>query len=148
MRTGLLTAALLLCCCFSVRSQTFFHELSQDTIVRLPGFPGPTYLLGGKKLNLPVMSWFMSEVQPARDNILGATVSHQLASLGYTFGAVFTTSGLLIRNSNRGASGDLLVVAAIGLGTGLLFQAVENGFKRRAVRQYNQYISRHFFGSH
>ena len=137
-----LTFFLLLGLMATLRAQPLYHELAQDTIVTRAGFPSPTYLLGGKRLNLPVMQWFLIDVSGAAENIMFARVANQFSTAGYTYGVAFGMSGLLLRGTNRAVANDFLKGSVLGLGTGIAFHLVTNSLKRAAVRRYNAEVRR------
>jgi len=125
-------------------AQNTYKEIAQDTIVTLPGFLGNTYLLDGKKLNLQVMQWFMSDHPNAYSNIRAATLSDQLSVAGYTVGGVFLLSGFLVKDEDAALSRDLLLWGGIGIGSGLILQVVSLSYQKSAIRIYNDDIRRYY----
>ncbi len=124
----------------SLSGQTPYHQMAQDTIVRLSDFPNSAYLLNGKKLNLSVMEWFMSDYPRPHEHIRMAIFTDQLSILSYTFGGVFCLSGLLLRNEDQRLGDSLLRTGAIGLASGITFQIFSGSAQRKAVNAYNREI--------
>ncbi|HQU59016.1 MAG: hypothetical protein KDD02_09435 [Phaeodactylibacter sp.] len=120
--------------------QDTFHELAQDTIVTRPAFLGNVYLLDGKRINLQVMQWFMTDHPLAYDQIRGAAVTDQMAVIGYTAGGLIFLSGYLIGQQDQGTGNDLMLMGGAGLGAGFFLTLISNGYKRRAVLFYNKDI--------
>lgn len=137
----------IISCCvflFSLRSQTPYHELAKDTIVTRPVFMGNTYLLDGKKLNIQVMQWFMTDHPLAHDQIRGAVLTDQLAAVSFTIGGIIFLGGVLIRQDDQGVGEDLMLMGGAGIGAGLLFSIVSGGHQHRAVQLYNEDIKRYY----
>jgi hypothetical protein len=133
LTTGLLLAATL-------ASQTPYRSLPQDTIVVRPGFLNNIYLLDGKRLNLQVMQWFMTDHPAPYSNIRAAAVADQLAVAGYAVGGLIFLSGYLIRQQDPSTGKNLMRTGGLGLGAGLILTIASNGFQHKAVLLYNEDI--------
>lgn len=127
--------------------QSPYHELAKDTIITHPAFFGNIYLLDGKQLNTQVMQWFMTDHPLAHDQIRVAVVSGQMAAVSYTVGGMFFLGGFLIRQDDRAAGEDLMLMGGAGIGAGLLLTIVSGGHQRRAVQLYNEDIRRYMESS-
>lgn len=125
---------------YQMQGQRTYLQISQDTIVQLPGLLGKTYFLDGKKLNLSVMNWFMTDYPAAHDKIRVAVLTDQVSIVGYTLGGLFGFTGLLIQPKDAQLSNDLLKIGAVTFGAGMVLQIVSGTFQRRAVRAYNQEV--------
>lgn len=118
--------------------QNMYRSIASDTIITVRSFPTNIYLLDGKKLNLPVMDFFMSDCAAAHDQLRFAMLSNQLAAAGYSIGTLFGLTGLLVNRQSPQLGGNLLQIGGVGIGTGFLFQVFSNKFKKKAVRLYNE----------
>ncbi len=136
-RTTIALTVLLLCS-KAATGQNTYQNIVRDTIVTLRGFPTNTYLLDGKKLNLSVMDWFMSDYPAANDQINLCILTEQVSVASYSIGALFGLTGLLINQQDPHLRHDLLQLGGIGIGSGIIFHLFSGGFKRRAVRYYNE----------
>jgi hypothetical protein len=141
-----LLTCLALVICMSLSAQTTYNQLVRDTIITHSGFLAPTYLLNGKKLNLTVMQWFMSDYPVAYDPIRAAVVSDQLSVVSYSIGGLIAVTGLLVIQTNEGLGREMLMVGGGGLGGGLILQFLSAGYQKKAVREYNQCIRNNFEG--
>ncbi len=141
-----LTIALALCNQL-LHGQPTLSTMSKDTIVARSELLSTTYLLNGKKLNLPVMQWFMSDYPEAHDNIRVSALSNQISLAGFSVGALFGFTGLLIFNQNERVGSDMLKVGAVGMGTGVAFHLISASYKRRAVRNYNRAVKKLYHAS-
>ncbi|MCO6475812.1 MAG: hypothetical protein J5I94_04285 [Phaeodactylibacter sp.] len=128
-------------------AQSPYHELAKDTIITRPVLFGNIYLLDGKQLNIQVMQWFMTDHPMAHDQIRVAVVSGQLAAVSYTVGGMIFLGGLLIRQDDRAAGQDLMLMGGAGIGAGLLFTLVSGGHQRKAVQLYNEDIRKYLNSS-
>ncbi|MCB0560284.1 MAG: hypothetical protein H6573_33140 [Lewinellaceae bacterium] len=137
--------------CFSLLagalSQSPYHEMAKDTIITRPLFFGNAYLLDGKRLNIQVMQWFMTDHPLAHDQIRVSVVSGQMAGVGYTVGGMIFLGGLLVGQDDRAAGEDLMLMGGVGIGAGLLLSIISGGHQRRAVQLYNEDIKRYFNSS-
>ena len=132
---------LYLLLCLQLRAQSpIYRYIATDTIITKDAFAGNVYLLNGKKMNLAVMSWFMSDFPKANDQIQVARISNKLTNTGYVVGGVFFLGGALAYENNRPASNDFFTVAGVAAGSALVFQMITNFFKKEAVNSYNQDI--------
>ena len=109
-----------------------------DSILTLKHGVGATYYMKGRKMNLPIMEWFMQDHPAAKKEISGAIVADQLSVVGYTVGSIFTITGLLVYEPNKHLGQDLMMMGGISLGVGILFQVVSGKYKKRAVERYNE----------
>jgi hypothetical protein len=125
---------------FPIEGQTTYQQIAKDTIVQIPGLLGKTYLLDGKKLNLSVMEWFMTDYPEAHEQVRAAVVTDQLSIVSYTFGGLMGIAGILTRSENRSLSNDLLTIGGVGVGGGITLQIISGSFQRRAVHSYNANI--------
>lgn len=132
----LLTFLFVLVVAFTTAQPTY-HTIAQDTIITIPRFPRNTYLLNGKKLTLPVMRWFMEDYQLANDQVELAVLTNQLSVSGYSIGSVFLLTGFFINDQNRQVSNDIIRLGAVGIGAGILFQILSQGYEKKATRYYN-----------
>ncbi|MCO6489619.1 MAG: hypothetical protein J5I98_14485 [Phaeodactylibacter sp.] len=130
-----------------VFSQSPYHELAKDTIITRPALFGNAYLLDGKRLNIQVMQWFMTDHPLAHDQMQVAVVSDQMAAVSYTIGGIIFLGGLLIRQDNRGTGEDLMLLGGAGIGGGLLLSIISGSHQRRAVQLYNEDIKRYYNSS-
>ncbi len=136
----------LLCLCLcvllfgQVQAQNTYHQIARDTIIRIPGFLGSTYLLDGKRMNLSVMEWFMSDYPQAYDQIRLAVLTDQVSIVSYTIGGLFCFSGLLIQPEDMQTGGKLLRIGLGGIGGGVAFQLLSNRFQKKAVEKYNEEV--------
>ena len=121
-------------------AQPNYHFLAQDTIVTLRQFPRNQYLLDGKKLNLPVMRWFMSDYPQADEQIRLAALTNQLSITGYSVGTVFLLTGLFVWEDNQPLSDELFRLGGLGFAGGILFQVLSQNYEKKAVRYYNRDI--------
>ncbi len=119
-------------------AQSTYQSIVRDTIVTLRTFPAYTYLLDGKKLNLSVMDWFMTDYPAAHDQINLAILSEQVSVASYSIGALFGLTGLLVQRQDPHLGTDLLQIGGIGIGSGIVFSFFSGTFKKRAVRFYNE----------
>lgn len=108
-----------------------------DTILMINDGMGMNYYMGGRKVNLAIMEWFMHDYPGARKDISNAVVTDQLSVVGYGVGSLFTVTGLLLYEPNEGLGGNLLMFGGVSLGAGIIFQVVSGKYKKRAVRKYN-----------
>ncbi len=127
-----------------VHSQPTLSIIVKDTIVTKTAFMSTTYLLNGKKLNLPVMQWFMSDYPEANDQIRIAALSNQVSLAGFSVAGIFGLSGLFIYQQNERIGGDMLKIGIGGLGTGIVFQLLSSAYKKNAARQYNHAVKQHY----
>lgn len=123
-----------------LHGQSTYNQIAKDTIIQVPGFLGTMYLLDGKKLNLSVMDWFMTDYPEARDKIRVAVLTDQVSIVGYTFGGLFCLTGLLFHREDPELGNSLLKMGAAGIGAGITFQVISSSFQKKAVRYYNQEI--------
>lgn len=123
--------------------QSTFRSLASDTIVRHQEFLGPGYYLDGKRLNLAVMNWFMSDYPQAREQIRLAVVSDQLSGATYAVGGLFVLSGFLVRSDDVNLSNDMLKLGILSSGAGIAFHILEITFKKKAVEKYNEGVRTH-----
>lgn len=119
-------------------AQSTYQSIVRDTIVTLRTFPAKTYLLDGKKLNLSVMDWFMTDYSAAHDQINLAILSEQVSVASYSIGALFGLTGLLVQRQDPHLGSELLQIGGIGLSSGIAFSIFSGTFKKRAVRFYNE----------
>lgn len=126
-------------------AQSPYHELARDTIITRRIFLGNVYLLDGKKLNLEVMQWFMSEHPSAYDQIQVAVVADQAAAVSYTLGSLALLSGVLVGQDNEAAGRDLMLMGSGGIGGGLVFTLISGAYQRRAVSSYNNSIKQQYY---
>ncbi len=140
MLKHLLCLTLCLSLLWQLQGQSTYNQIARDTIVRIPAFLGSTYLLNGKKMNLQVMEWFMSDYPQVYDQIRLAVLSDQVSIVGYTFGGLFCLTGLLIHPEDQRLGNSMLKVGAVGIGSGITFQIISGNFQRKAVRAYNSEI--------
>ena len=136
-RTTIALIALCLCC-QAAAGQNTYQNIVRDTIVTLRRFPANTYLLDGKKLNLSVMEWFMTDYPDAHDQINLCILTEQASVAGYSIGALFGLTGLLVNRQDPHLGNDLLQIGSIGIGSGIVFHLFSGGFKKKAVRYYNE----------
>lgn len=127
----------------SLSGQSTFRSLASDTIVRHQEILGPGYYLDGKRLNLAVMNWFMSDYPEAREQIRLASVSDQLSVATYTAGGLFILSSILVREDDLNLSNDMLKLGVLSGGAGIVFQILEVTFKKQAVERYNEGVRTH-----
>jgi len=122
--------------------QRFPQHLSSsgDSILTLKHGVGATYYMKGRKVNLPIMEWFMQDSPAAKKEISAAIVADQLSVVGYTVGSVFTITGLLVYEPNQRLGQDLMMMGGVSLGAGILFQIISGKYKKRAVERYNKSI--------
>lgn len=141
-----ITIALVVLMLFSkeVTGQSTYQSIVRDTIVMLKSFPRNTYLLDGKKLNLSVMEWFMTDFPDAHDQINLAILTEQTGVACYSIGALFGLTGLLVYSQDPHLGNDLLELGSIGLGTGVVFQIFSGAFKKKAVRFYNKDVQQFY----
>lgn len=137
----LLCLAFAVVVCFPIAGQTTYQQIAKDTIVQIPGFLGKTYLLDGKKLNLSVMEWFMSDYAEAHEQMRAAVLTDQLSIVSYSFGGLMCIAGILTRSENRSLSNDLFTIGGIGVAGGITLQVISGSFQRRAVESYNEEVS-------
>ncbi len=127
---------------FTLSAQGTYHELAGDTIISRPALVGNAYLLGGKRLNLQVMQWFMSGHPAAHDQIRAAVLTDQMAAVGYSIGGIIFLGGFLLAQDEQAAGGDLMRLGGIGIGSGLLLTIISSVHQKRAVQLYNEDIRR------
>jgi len=126
-----------------LKGQPTYLALASDTIiVKKSDFGTNIYLLNGKRLNLPVMKWFMSDYPNANEEIRVANLSNKLSVVGYGFGGLLVFSGIMVYERNELAGKDLLTAGGIAIGGGLFSQLFTEVFKKRAVQEYNGAIHR------
>lgn len=113
-----------------------------DTILMLNDGVGMNYYMGGRKVNLAIMEWFMHEYPDAKKDISRAIVADQFSVVGYSVGSLFTVTGLLVYEPNERLGGNLLMFGGLALGAGIIFQVVSGKYKKKAVRKYNAAIQR------
>ena len=137
--------------CFSLFAGTFsqspYHEMAKDTIITRPILFGNAYLLDGKRLNIQVMQWFMTDHPFAHDQIRVSVVSGQMAAVGYTVGGMIFLGGLLVWQDDKAAGKDLMLMGGAGIGAGLFFSIISGGHQRKAVQLYNEDIKRYYDSS-
>jgi len=124
----------------NLQSQPTLSTLTRDTIVAKREFMSVTYLLNGKKLNLTVMQWFMSDYPTASSEIKIATLSTQTSVVGFGVGGLFGLSGLFLSPQNKDLSGDMMKIGITGIGVGIVFQLLAGNYKKRATKSYNRAI--------
>lgn len=141
-----ITIALVVLLLFSkeVTGQSTYQSIVRDTIIMLKSFPRNTYLLDGKKLNLSVMEWFMTDFPDAHDQINLAILTEQTGVACYSIGTLFGLTGLLVYSQDPHLGNDLLELGSIGLGTGIVFQIFSGAFKKKAVRFYNKDVQQFY----
>lgn len=123
---------------FTIKAQPTYQKIAGDTIVITHNdFGVNVYLLDGKKLNLPVMKWFMSDYPAAYSNIKLASATQSVSNFGYGMGGVLLFSGFLIDKKNRPARKEFFTLGALFTGGGLIVQIVAELFKFSAVEAYN-----------
>lgn len=113
------------------------NAISQDTILMLNSGMGIDYYMGGRKVNLAVMEWYMHDFPSAKKDIHTAVVSDQLSVVGYSVGSLFTVTGLLVYEPNQKLGSNLMMIGGLSLGTGIIFQIISGKYKKTAVRKYN-----------
>lgn len=123
-----------------IKAQTTYNKIARDTIVSKNGFLGKIYLLNGKKLNLPVMQWFMSDYPTAHDAIQAASRTDQLSVASYGIGSLFALGGALVYGDNEEIGKDMFVISGIGISSGFLFQLFSGTYRNKAVQSYNNEI--------
>lgn len=111
-----------------------------DTILVIKTDIGPTYYFQGRKINLPIMEWFMQDYPKARSEISTAVIADQLSVASYSVGSLFAVTSLLVYEPNKLLGKDLLTLGGITLGAGIIFQIVSGNFKRKAVHHYNKEV--------
>ena len=124
----------------STAQSPIYRYMASDTIVTKKSFAGNVYLLNGKKMNLSVMSWFMSDFPISNDKIQIANMSNRLSKLGYTVGGIFFLAGALSYENNRPASKDFFSISGASIGGSLVLQMISNFFKKESVEHYNRAI--------
>lgn len=127
-----------LLCCKAATGQNTYQNIVRDTIVTLRKFPASTYLLDGKRLNLSVMDWFMTDYPDAHDQINLSLLTEQVSVASYSIGALFGLTGLLVNRQDPHLGNELLQIGGIGIGSGIIFHLFSGGFKKKAVRYYNE----------
>lgn len=115
---------------------------SLDTILMMKSGTGMQYYMGGRKVNLAIMEWFMHDYPTARKDISNALVADQLSVAAYSVGSLFTVTGLLVYEPNKRLGGNLMMLGGISLGTGVIFQIISGKYKKTAVRKYNAALKR------
>ena len=130
--------SIVLCCiiAFPTYAQPDL-KMASDTIITKKEFLANIYLLDGKKINLPVMEWFMQDYPSSYDAIQPALISDQLSVATYSVGTIFILGGLIVNNRDRDLSNNLIVLGGVAAGSGLLLQYVSGRFQKRAIRLYN-----------
>jgi hypothetical protein len=136
----LLILALVLQLEMELQAQNTYNTIARDTIISVPSFPSRVYLLDGKKLNLPVMDFFMRDYPVAHDQIQLAMLTDQVAIVGYSVGGLFGLTGLLVYRQDSPLANNLLKMGGIGIGTGVVFHIFTGVFKKSAVRRYNHEV--------
>lgn len=126
--------------CSNVFAQKPNDLLLTDTILTRASFLGNSYYLKGKRMDLSVMRWFMSDYQEPYDQIQVAVLTDQLSIAGYGLGGVFAFSGLFIFEENRPLANRLLKIGGISIGAGLILQIFSEAYQKKAVRLYNREI--------
>jgi len=121
-------------------AQSTLGHISRDTIVKRNEMLGTAYYLDGKRLNLAVMEWFMSDYPEAYSPIRGAVISDQLSVATYATGGLFVLTGVLIREDDLNLSNDMLKLGILSGAAGVVFQVIEIAFKKNAVAKYNEGI--------
>lgn len=134
---GLAFGMLLL---WQVEGQTTYQQIARDTIVQIPGFLGKTYILDGKKLNLSVMEWFMSDYPEAHDRVRVAVVTDQLSIVSYTIGGLLCFAGVLAHGDNPSLGNDFFKAGGVGIAGGITLQIIAGSFQRKAVESYNSQV--------
>ncbi len=124
----------------ALQGQNMYNTIARDTIIGVPSFPSSTYWLDGKKLNLSVMDFFMTDYPAAHDQIQLAMLTDQVAIVGYSVGGLFELTGLLVHRQDADLGNDLLQLGGIGIGSGIVFHIFSAAFKKKSVRLYNQEI--------
>ena len=90
--------------------------MAKDTIITRPILFGNAYLLDGKRLNIQVMQWIMTDHPFAHDQIRVSVVSGQMAAVGYTVGGMIFLGGLLVWQDDKAAGKDLMLMGGAGIG--------------------------------
>jgi hypothetical protein len=142
MRKATFAVLLLLVGVQLVTGQSTYQGIARDTIVTLRKFPTRTYLLDGKKLNLAVMDWFMTDYPAANDQIKLSILTEQASAASYSIGILFGLTGLLVNRQDPHLGGELLQIGGVGIGSGIVFHLFSASFKRKAVRYYNEDVQR------
>ena len=124
-------------------AQSTLGHISRDTIVKRQELLGNAFYLDGKRLNLAVMEWFMSDYPEAYSPIRGAVISDQLSVATYATGGLFVLTGVLIREDDLNLSNDMLKLGILAGAAGVVFQVIEIAFKKNAVNKYNECIRKH-----
>lgn len=124
-------------------SQSTLGHISRDTIIIRQELLGNAFYLDGKRLNLAVMEWFMSDYPGAYSPIRGAVISDQLSVATYATGGLFALTGVLIREDDLNLSNDMLKLGILSGAAGVVFQVIEIAFKKNAVTKYNECIREH-----
>jgi len=127
----------------ALSGQSTFRSLASDTIVQRQEFLGRGYYLDGKRLNLAVMEWFMSDYPGAQEQIGLASVSDQMSAVTYTTGGLFILGSILVRKDDLNLSNDMLKLGVLAGGAGVVFQILEVTFKKSAVQKYNEGVRSH-----
>ena len=122
-------------------AQSTYRKIAGDTIVVTQNeFGINVFLLDGKKLNIPVMKWFMSEYPVADSNIRWASLGNTLSKTSYGISGLFIFSGFLVDKRNKPARKDLFTLGGVIGGSGVVIQIVSEFFKIGAVQAYNDEI--------
>ena len=143
MRCSLLFFAKVVIILFinQAQGQSTYRKIAGDTIVVTNNeFGINVFLLDGKKLNIPVMKWFMSDYPAADTNIRWASLGNTLSKTGYGVSGLFIFSGFLVDKRNKPARKDLFTLGGIIGGSGVVLQIVSEFFKMGAVKAYNEEI--------
>ncbi len=124
-----------------LNAQTTYQKIAGDSIVITHNeFGINVYLLNGKKLNMPVMKWFMSDYSSAYNYIKVASLSNTISKTGLGVGGLFIFSGFLVDKRNKPARKDLFTLGAIVGSSSLVLQIITELFKVSAVKSYNEEI--------
>lgn len=137
----------LLVCYEATIGQNTYQNIVRDTIVTLRKFPASTYLLDGKKLNLSVMDWFMTDYPAAHDQINLSMLTEQVSVASYSIGGLFGLTGLLVNRQDPHLGNELLQIGGIGIGSGIIFHLFSAGFQKKAVRYYNEDVRKLYKGA-
>lgn len=128
----------------ATRAQRTYNSISRDTIVTINGAFGNQYVLDGKKLNLPVMQWFMTGHPDAYNQVRVANITDQLSLASYTAAGVLLLSGVLIFGNDPNTSRDFYLYGGIAFGSGILLQVFSNSHKKKAVMFYNEDVRNYY----
>ncbi len=127
-----------------------YTELSRDTIVTTKKFLRNEHYLGGKKMNLTVMKWFMKDdtgnlnERSAHKTISFAITADGIYTILMTYGVIMGTVGVItLRDQTAREYGfpqTFLVAGGLSIGAGILSKYIGLKLERKAVRKYNKFI--------